>query len=166
MAKETTSNNDTNNVKPKKSKLGFILVIVGVLLAGGGGFTVSSMGLIPPDLFGLLGEAKKEVKLPDIDNTIFIKLPPIIIPLGENANAKHLRAIFSVETDHNYQERIDKLQPRLMDMLNTYLRAVEEKELTNPERFQNLQAQMLRRARLVAGENAIKNLLVQEFILQ
>jgi flagellar FliL protein len=53
-----------------------------------------------------------------------------------------------------------------MDMLNTYLRAVEEKELTNPERFQNLQAQMLRRARLVAGENAVKNLLVQEFILQ
>ncbi len=163
MAKDT--NNDNNNEKkpPKKSKLGLILIFVGILLAGGGGFAVSSMGLISADLFG---KEKKEVKLPNIDNTIFIKLPPIIIPLGENANAKHLRAVFSVETIPSYQERIDKLQPRLMDMLNTYLRAVEEKELTNPERFQNLQAQMLRRARLVAGENAIKNLLVQEFILQ
>jgi flagellar protein FliL len=164
MAQEKDTKEALNNdAKPKKSKLGLILVIVGILLAGGGGVAVGYLGLIPPDL---LGKSKKEVKLPDIDNTVFITLPAIIIPLGDHANAKHLRAIFSIETDPNYTKRIDKLKPRLMDMLNTYLRAVEEKELTQPERFQNLQAQMLRRARLVAGENAIKNLLVQDFVLQ
>lgn len=162
MAKETNNSNNTP-AKPKKSKLGLILIVLGILLAGGGGVAVGYLGLIPENL--LSGEKNKS-KLPSIDNTIFINLPAIIIPLGENANAKHLRAIFSVETDPNYKDRIEKLQPRLMDMLNTYLRAVEEKELINPERFQNLQAQMLRRARLVAGEDAVKNLLVQEFILQ
>lgn len=160
MAKEPKTNNDSS---PKKSKLGIIFAILGILIACGGGVAVGYLGLIPTDLFN---KENKQEKLPDIKNTVFIKLPPIIIPLGENAKAKHLKAVFSVETDKNYSERIDKLQPRLMDMLNTYLRAVEEKELTNPERFQNLQAQMLRRARLVAGESAIKNILVQEFILQ
>ena len=162
MAKEPKETNDTDT-KPKKGKLGLILIVVGILLAGGGGVAVGYLGLIPADLFG---KHKEEVKLPSIEETVFITLPPIIIPLGENANAKHLKAIFSIETDPNYKKRVDKLKPRLMDMLNTYLRAVEEKELTQPERFQNLQAQMLRRARLVAGENAIKNLLVQEFVLQ
>ncbi len=164
MAKEKYTTDAVNNgEKPKKSKFGLILVIIGILLAGGGGVAVGYLGLIPHNL---LEKSKEEVKLPDIDNTVFITLPAIIIPLGEHANAKHLRAIFSIETDPNYKKRIDKLKPRLMDMLNTYLRAVEEKELTQPERFQNLQAQMLRRARLVAGENAIKNLLVQDFVLQ
>ncbi|MFT6072267.1 MAG: flagellar FliL protein [Alphaproteobacteria bacterium] len=153
-----------NAEKPKKGKLGIILIILGILIAGGGGVAVGYLGMIPAGLMG--GNADKSVPLPSIENTIFIKLPPITIPLGQNAKAKHLRAVFSLETDSNYEERIEKLRPRLMDMLNTYLRAVEEKELTNPERFQNLQAQMLRRARLVAGESAIKNLLVQEFILQ
>jgi flagellar protein FliL len=161
--KDTDKNNDNAPAPKKKGKLGLILVIFGILLAAGGGIAVGYLGLIPP---ALLGGSKAKAKLPNIEETIFVKLPPIIIPLGENANAKHLRAIFTVETDPTYENRIKKLQPRLMDMLNTYLRAIEEKELTNPERFQNLQAQMLRRARLVAGEGAVKNLLVQEFILQ
>ena len=116
MAKETNNSNNTP-AKPKKSKLGLILIVLGILLAGGGGVAVGYLGLIPENL--LSGEKNKS-KLPSIDNTIFINLPAIIIPLGENANAKHLRAIFSVETDPNYKDRIEKLQPRLMDMLNTY----------------------------------------------
>jgi flagellar FliL protein len=151
--------------KPKKSKIGFILLIVGILLSGGGGIAVGYLGLIPLDFLNKNNQ-KTEPSLPNIDNTIFIELPAITIPLGQNAKAKYLRAVFSIETVPNYEERIDKLRPRLMDMLNTYLRAVEETDLTNPNRFQNLQAQMLRRSRLVAGESAVKNLLIQEFILQ
>lgn len=159
MAEETE-----NSAPKKKGKLGLILIVICILLAGGGGAAIGYLGLVPMDL--LTGKSNNKVKLPNIDDTIFIKMPPLIIPLGQNAKAKHLRAVFSIETDKTYINRIEKLQPRLMDMLNTYLRAVEEKELTNPERFQNLQAQMLRRARLVSGEDAVKNLLVQEFVLQ
>jgi flagellar FliL protein len=156
---------NSQNSAQKKSKLGLILVIIGIIFAAVGGVAVGYLGLIPASILGK-DNPKVSPVLPNIDNTIFIQLPPITIPLGQNAKAKYLRATFSVETDPNYEERIEKLRPRLMDMLNTYLRAVEETDLTNPNRFQNLQAQMLRRSRLVAGESAIKNLLVQEFILQ
>jgi len=162
MSEETKNTNMPD--EPKKGKMGLILMIVGVLLAGIGGVAVGYLGLIPASITG--GSEEDKVPLPSIEETIFINLPAITIPLGQNARAKHLRAIFTIETNSNYEERITKLTPRLMDMLNTYLRAVEEKELTDPERFQNLQAQMLRRARLVSGERSIKNLLVQEFILQ
>lgn len=159
---EDNEETDTED-KPKK-KGGMMIAIILALVLGGGGAAAGYMGLLKPvsALFG--GETDE--KMPDISNTIFIPLPKIVVTLGEDAQAKHLRAQFSIETDPNYEERVNTLQPRLMDVFNTYLRVVEEKELTNPERFQNLQAQMLRRARLVAGEAAIKNLLVQEFVLQ
>ena len=157
---ENKEDNETEE-KPKK-KGGMLIAIILALVLGGGGGAAGYMGFIPlPFLQGDTDE-----KMPDISNTIFISLPKIVVTLGEDAQAKHLRAQFAIETDPNYEERVNTLQPRLMDVFNTYLRVVEEKELTNPERFQNLQAQMLRRARLVAGEAAIKNLLVQEFVLQ
>ena len=152
---------DQTEEQPKK-KGGMLIAIILALVLGGGGGAAGYMGMIPLPFF----QAEEEEKMPDISNTIFIPLPKIVVTLGEDAQAKHLRAQFAIETDPNYEERVNTLQPRLMDVFNTYLRVVEEKELTNPERFQNLQAQMLRRARLVAGEAAIKNLLVQEFVLQ
>lgn len=159
MADETE---ETENEEKPKKKGGIMIAIILALVLGGGGGAAGYMGFIPLPFF----QSETEEKMPDITNTIFIPLPKIVVTLGEDAQAKHLRAQFSIETDPNYEERVNTLQPRLMDVFNTYLRVVEEKELTNPERFQNLQAQMLRRARLVAGEAAIKNLLVQEFVLQ
>lgn len=162
MAKKDDKSSDTQDIVKKKGKGGLIILFLGILLALGGGAAAGYMGLLQLPF----GEQDTAKSLPDISKTIFIPLPKIVIPLGENAQAKYLRARFDIETEKAYAERITTLQPRLMDMLNTYLRAVEEKELSDPGRFQNLQAQMLRRARLVAGEAAIKNLLVQEFILQ
>lgn len=158
MAKDKEN---TSEEPPKKKKGMLIAIIIAVLALGGGG-AAGYMGMIPLPFF----KSAKEEKMPDISKTVFVELPKIVVTLGEDATAKHLRAQFSIETDPNYVERIKTLKPRLMDVFNTYLRVVEEKELLNPERFQNLQAQMLRRARLVAGEAAIKNLLVQEFVLQ
>ncbi|MEM6602590.1 MAG: flagellar basal body-associated FliL family protein [Pseudomonadota bacterium] len=160
------ADNDTDeqeNVPVRRKKRGGLLILIVFTLflsAVGGG--ASYMGYVDVPLI----ESKTVEKLPDLSNTIFVPLPKIVVTLGENAQAKYLRAQFAIETDPNYEERVKTLEPRLMDVFNTYLRVVEEQELTNPERFQNLQAQMLRRARLVAGEAAIKNLLVQEFVLQ
>lgn len=148
--------------KKKKKSVKLILFLIIALIFGGGAGAASYFGMIK---IPFMGETEKE-KLPDISETVFYPLPQIIVALGENAKAKHLRAKFTIETDQQYLERIKNLEPRLMDILNTYLRVVEEKELLNPERFQNLQAQMLRRARLVSGEAAVKNILVQEFLIQ
>lgn len=152
---------DTEEKKPSAFKK-FILLILLLGAGGGGAAAAGYAGLIPLPFFG----SAEDENLPDLSKTVFIRLPKITIPLGESAKARYLSAKFSIETEKPYQKRVEALQPRLMDMFNTYLRAVEEKQLIDPGRFQSLQAQMLRRARLVAGDKAIKNILVQEFILQ
>ena len=150
---------------PTKKRGGMKLVIIIALALAGIGAGAGYMGVIKmPGAHDVPADA--EANMSDVSKTVFVELPRVIVPLGDQAAAKHLAASFVVETTKEHAERIDKLKPRLMDMLNTYLRAVDEQELTDPSRFRQLQAQMLRRAKLIAGETAVKNLLIQEFILQ
>ncbi len=152
---------ESANNPPKKSKTKLLIVLIVVLALVGAG--VGYSGVLLP----LIGTTHVEdTSMSDVSKTAFIDMPRVIVPLGEQASAKHLAAQFVIETTREHSERIDKLKPRLMDMLNTYLRAVDEKELSEPSRFRQLQAQILRRAKLIAGDAAVRNVLIQEFILQ
>ena len=151
-------------VAPKK-RGGAKLLLILLVVFGGIGAGAGYMGLLKMPGAKDHG-ADAEQNMSDVSKTVFLDLPKVIVPLGDQAAAKHLAAEFVIETTREHAERIEKLKPRLMDMLNTYLRAVDEKELTDPSRFRQLQAQMLRRSKLIAGEVAVKNLLIQEFILQ
>ena len=55
--------------------------------------------------------------------------------------------------------------PRVIDVLNGYLRAVEPSILSAPDALTRLRAQMLRRVRMVVGEDRVNDLLVMEFVL-
>ena len=55
--------------------------------------------------------------------------------------------------------------PRIVDVLNTYLRAVEVRDLEEPAAMARLRAQMLRRVQVVTGEGRVRDLLVTEFVL-
>ena len=49
--------------------------------------------------------------------------------------------------------------PRVLDVLNTYLRAVEVRDLEEPASLARLRAQMLRRIQVVTGEGRVRDLL-------
>ena len=55
--------------------------------------------------------------------------------------------------------------PRVLDVLNSYLRAVEVSDLEDPSALVRLRAQMLRRVQIVTGEGRVRDLLVTEFVL-
>ena len=55
--------------------------------------------------------------------------------------------------------------PRIIDVLNTYLRAVSEDELGKPAALERLRAQMLRRIQVVTEQGQVKDLLITEFVL-
>ena len=57
------------------------------------------------------------------------------------------------------------LKPRILDVLNEYLRAVEEIELESPGSLTLLRAQMLRRIAIVVGDGLVRDLLILEFVL-
>jgi flagellar FliL protein len=146
--------------KQKKGKLPLILGIVGALLLGGGGFYATYSGMI-------LGHSEPE-KAPEAEIAAapaFVAIDPIIISLDPNASARHLRFASQIEVEEGYQAEVTQMLPRIVDVLNGYLRAVETRDLENPAALVRLKAQMLRRIQIVTGEGRVRDLLVSEFVL-
>ena len=147
----------------KKSKLPMIVGVVLALALGGAGFYASFSGMIfgPSDAHAAEAEAEVDA-LPDI---AFVPLEPMVISLGAAAESRHLRFTAQLEVAGANSADVILLQPRILDVLNSYLRAIDVAELENPSALVRLRAQMLRRIQIVTGEGRVRDLLVTEFVL-
>jgi flagellar FliL protein len=92
-------------------------------------------------------------------------MDPIMISLPPGSSSKLLRFTGQLEVTPAYAEEVVKLMPRILDVLNTYLRAVEVRELEQPASAVRMRAQMLRRVQVVTGEGRVRDLLVTEFVM-
>ncbi len=95
----------------------------------------------------------------------FVNLEPLIITLGPNAASRYLKISISLETSEGDLSTVEHLKPKFRDVLNTYLRAVEEADLVEPSATTRLRAQILRRLQVVAPTGAVANVLITDFIL-
>jgi flagellar FliL protein len=145
----------------KKSKLPLILGLVAALLLGGGGFYATWSGLLGGGHVEPT-EAERTGPIPEI---AFVPVEPIIISLGPAARAKHLRFTAQLEVNRGTEADVTLLLPRILDVVNGYLRAVEVSRLEDPSALVVLRAQMLRRIQLVTGEGRVRDLLITEFVL-
>ena len=149
-------------VPKKKSKLPLILGLVLFLALGGGGFYAVYSGLI-------LGQPAAEGHSPahasDLPAIAFVPLDPVTITLGEVAQNIHLKFAAQLEVNAAMEDEVLLLRPRILDVLNGYLRAVEVEELADPHALVRLRSQMLRRIQIVTGEGRVRDLLVTEFVL-
>lgn len=98
-------------------------------------------------------------------NVSFVKIDPININLKQGSTARHLRFLAQLEVVKEKEQEVIQLIPRVIDILNGYLRAVEIEQLENPSAFVRIKAQMLRRAQIVSGEGRINDILITEFII-
>ncbi len=146
----------------KRSKLPLLLGVVAALGLGGGGFYATWSGL----LFARAGdhaEAGGDVAaLPDVQ---FVPLDPLIVSLGPVAQGSHLRFTAQLEVNGPHSAEVTHLVPRILDVLNGYLRAVDLAQLEDPAALVRLRSQMLRRIQIVTGEGRVRDLLVTEFVL-
>lgn len=162
----TDATTDEEIEEPKSSKLPLIIGIVLALLGGGGGFFLTSSGII-------LGgesqpaEAKEEEKAEGekAPRIAFVPLDPLTISLNGDGSGRHLRFRAELEVDRAYVSDVELIRPRIIDLLNGYLRAVELQDLENPAVLTRLRAQMLRRVQVVAGRDQVKDLLIMEFVV-
>ena len=146
----------------KKSKLPLILGLVLFLALGGGGFYAVYSGLILGHPSAASAAGGHAGDLPDI---AFVALDPVTISLGEVADNIHLRLAAQLEVNAHMESEVVLLRPRILDVLNGYLRAVEVAELSDPHALVRLRSQMLRRIQIVTGEGRVRDLLVTEFVL-
>lgn len=154
---------------PKKGGKGMLLGIVGAVALGGGGFFAAYSGMLPiggapPASEGAKPEPEPKAMAASGPVT-FLPVDKIVVSLGRSARATHLQFGAQLEIEPGTEEEITNLMPRILDVLNTYLRAVDERELESPSAMLRLRAQMLRRVQIVTGEEKVKDLLVTEFVL-
>lgn len=141
-------------------------LLMWVLLFFGGaaaGFFASSSGMI----FATDSSAQKigSADSDDRAEIAFVSLDPLTISLGGASNADHLRFRAELEVASVHKEEVSQMLPRIVDVLNSYLRALEPSDLQAPAALTRLRGQMLRRIQIVVGEGRVNDLLVMEFVL-
>lgn len=153
--------NEVNEPAAKKSgKLGLFIGLILMITAGAGGYFVTHSGVIGSNEATEQHIAEKELVAPEI---AFVPMPPMIVSLGENAS-NQLRFQAQFEVDPMKKDDIAFLMPRIQDVLNGYLRAVDIEVLKRPASLVKLRSQMLRRVQLVAGQDSVRDLLITEFV--
>lgn len=153
---------------PRKGKGGLVLGLLAGLALGGGAFYAVWSGMVDPSALlggggGHGGGGAEHGAGPA--GVAFVAMEPIMVSLPPGASARHLRFTGQLEVDPAQAAEVATLMPRVVDALNTYLRAVEVRDLENPAALQRLRAQMLRRVQVVTGEGKVRDLLVAEFVL-
>jgi flagellar FliL protein len=147
---------------PKPSKLPLLLGLGLALILGGAGFWAMFSGL-------LLSDPPHE-PAPGVQISApapagsYLPIDPITINLGQRGQSRHLRFVAQMEVVPAHAAEVGRLMPRIVDVLNTYLRAVDLPELEEPAALTRLRAQMLRRIQIVTGPGRVNDLLIMEFI--
>lgn len=155
---------DTPEEAPKPSKLPLILGIVALLLGAGGGFFATFSGLIlaPESMEAIESEITAPGDLPDVS---FVEVEPMVISLSPSSQGRHLRFRAQLEVPSQYASDVESILPRVVDVLNGYLRALETSDIESPAALTRLRAQMLRRVQIVTGPGRVNDLLIMEFVL-
>lgn len=147
---------------PNKMSIKYILTSVALMLMlACAGFYATFSGVIPG-----ISSKGESVPRPDALPAIgFVELDPILISLGPESRSRHFRFSGTLEVPAEYQAEVEMLKPRIVDVLNSYLRAVEVTQIEERGALIVMRAQMLRRIQMVAGDGRVLNLLVIEFLL-
>ena len=149
--------------KPGKGRRNLLLGMIAIFALGGGGFATTFLGAIHVPLGTAPAAPEHEVSpMPDV---AFIPVDQLTISLGPKANARHLRFASQLEVSAGHADEVKALMPRILDVLNGFLRAVEVEMLEDPSTLSKLKAQMLRRIQVVTGDGRVTDLLISEFVL-
>ena len=157
----------------RKSKLPLLLGFVLALGLGGGGFYAVYSGMILAPAasydetagdpgYGRRDDTEIALPLPDV---AFVPMDPLVINMGPSASNRHLRFRAQLEVAPEHAAEVTNVLPRVLDVLNSYLRAVSVRDLEDPTALIRLRAQMLRRVKIVTGEGRVRDLLIMEFVL-
>ena len=164
----------------KRGAKTLLISLVLALLLGGGGFYAVYSGLVPlgggdhvdaagkgkdGDMADAKARAKDDGADHHYDQPAFVALEPIVLSLGEEASSRHLRVGLTIEVVPGAEDSVTEAIPRINDVLNTFLRAVDQRDFEVPRAMMRLRAQMLRRVRLVSPPDTVRDLLFQEFVL-
>lgn len=149
----------------KSSKMPLILGLVAALAGGGGGFYATFSGMILAPESPEMAEEVAEDAPPGLPDVAYVEMDPIIVTLFPASRGQHLQFRAQLEVPSQYAADVESVLPRVIDVLNGYLRAVETSDIESASALTRLRAQMLRRVQIVAGPGRVNDLLIMEFVV-
>ncbi len=154
--------------KKKGGKGGLIIgLVLAIALGAGAAFAVMS-GLVPipgGEEHAAEEDGHKKEEEEHKPKPSFVALDPLTVTIGKSGAPRQLRIALTIETTEHYAPDVEETRPRILDALNTLLRAVEETDLSQPWSLDRLRAQMLRRIRIATDPTAIQDLLITEYVI-
>lgn len=159
------SSPDKGAQRKKGGKLPLIVGLVLAILCGAGGFLVVNLGLLGGTDDSAEHDDPVHDAAPQMPEVAFLPVDPLIVSLGPASNSRHLRFAATLEVPSDKAGDVQHLMPRISDALNSFLQAVEERDVASRDSLLRLRGQMLHRVRLVVGEDRVRDLLVSEFVL-
>ncbi len=165
---------DEETEEPKKKKGLLVPLLIGVILAavgGGGGFWAVTQGPLSggsdeeasEDVAGEYGE--EEDGYGSVGDVAFLELETLVVSLGAEESGRNLIFTAALEVEPSHLEEVTQLSPRVLDVLNSYLRVISVSELSDPTSLARMRAQMLRRIQVVTGTGRVRDLLVTQFLV-
>lgn len=153
--------------KVKKSKLPLIATILTMLIGAAGGYFVVISGLVgsTPTTNETPQVRNRTAPTHEVLDLAFVSLDPILVSFSSGSERTLLRFVGNLEVDPTAITEVEILKPRITDILNGYLRALELSDLEEPAALLKIRLDLLHRVRIVAGEDRINDLLIIEFVL-
>lgn len=154
--------------KPKKSKAMLFALIGALVLGGGGGFATYS-GIISVPIPGLSAKPEPHVEAA-VSGTAkksaaYVVLDPLVVDLGRAGRAGRLRISLTIETNETSLAVVEDRKYRIVDTLNSFLRAVKEDDLREPSKVELIRSRLLRRVLLETPPGAVSDVLISELVI-
>ncbi|WP_282152264.1 flagellar basal body-associated FliL family protein [Ruegeria atlantica] len=154
-------------VPEKSGKKGMILGAILAIAGAGGGYFLTTSGLLPiggKPVVQTAEEAEESKPAKALPKVGFVDLAPVVVSVN-TSDSRHLKFHAQLEVNAPYMADVEKMKPRIMDVLNGYLRAIEVTDLEDSLALIRIRGHLLRRIEIVVGEGRVRDVLVMEFVL-
>ncbi len=144
--------------RPSRRGLLLSLALAGVLAAAGFG-TVYFGIWSPRDMLSAPADTTATPALPPV---VFVEVPVIEVPVPGGRDRNLVLAV-SIETDEAGRGTITHLLPRVSDSFTTFLTGIDPAAYDKRGVLEVIRTELVSRARMVLGEEPVKDILITEF---
>ncbi|SNT73128.1 flagellar basal body-associated FliL family protein [Paracoccus seriniphilus] len=141
-----------------------LLMMTGaVVLFAACGFASTYLGFWSPA--ALLEQARRDKSQDALGDVVFLGLPRIEHSLPGSGGRNVVLSV-SIETGAEHAAGIEQLTPRLLDAFNAFVAGIDPAAYDKRGVLEIVRAELMTRARQILGEEAVKGLLITEFLIR
>lgn len=157
----TNVETSTKPISKKRAIVPLLLGLFAILLGASAGFYTAFSGMVFP-----ANKAQPMLETPNsLPDVAFVPVEPMVVSLRPLSQGRHLRFRAELEVPSQYEADVKAVLPRVVNVMNGYLRALETQDFESPGALFRLRSHLLRRIDIVTGPGRVNDLLIMEYVI-